>query len=138
MNRLPGQPLQLILALLCLALPISAAAFPPANTIGLERGQNGPFTPPAAGPDWYSFTLDSFSAVTLYSTRPAAAVEGVEPGATLMTSDGKVVAQADDNAPNHQFRIEKNLPAGRYYLKIDAPLLLPRDDESSNYEIFWQ
>lgn len=135
MTLLTGRPLRLIMMVLCIAIPLSAAAFPPATSIELDPGQNGPFTPPASGPDWYRFTLGSFEAVTLYSTRSAGAIEGVEPSATLMNSDGKVVAEADDNAPDHQFRIEKNLPAGTYYLKVKAPMLIPRDDEASRYEL---
>lgn len=130
--------MRLALLLLCLAMPAWAAAFPPATSIELERGPNGPFTPPAAGPDWYRFSLESFESVTLYSTRPAAAFEGIEPSATLMNSDGEVLAEAEDNAPNEQFRIEQNLPEGTYYLKVDAPLLLPRDEEATTYEIHWE
>ncbi|MDX1635230.1 MAG: hypothetical protein R3280_11360 [Marinobacter sp.] len=136
MTILTRQPLRLLILLICFALPAAAVAFPPDTSIKLDPGQNGPFTPPAAGPDWYHFSLDSYQAVTLYSNRPAAAIEGIEPAGTLMNSDGEVLAEAEDNAPNEQFRIEENLPAGTYYLKVNAPMLIPRDDESSSYELF--
>jgi hypothetical protein len=124
--------------LVCLGLFASACAggFPPTRVIALDPGQNGPFAPPAAGPDWYGFELDSFESVTIYSRRSVTAFEGVEPAATLLNSDGEVLATAEDNAPNEQFRIEKNLPAGTYFLRVEAPLFLDRDEDAMSYEIF--
>ncbi|WP_166255805.1 hypothetical protein [Marinobacter salicampi] len=130
--------LRLTLMLLCLALPAWVAAFPPQTSIELSPGQNGPFTPPSAGPDWYRLTLGSFSSVTLYSQRSENALDGIEPSATLLNSDGEVIATAEDNAPNEQFRIEERLAAGTYYLKIDAPLLVSRDEAAVRYELFWR
>ncbi len=138
MSRVSAPIARSVVLLAVLTLPAWAAAFPPQQSIELDPGQNGPFTPPAAGPDWYHFTLDSFASVTLYSQRSGTGLEGIEPSATLMNSEGEIVARAEDNAPNEQFRIEENLEADTYYLKIEAPLFLPRDEAATSYELYWE
>ncbi|WP_404364230.1 hypothetical protein [Marinobacter sp.] len=116
----------------------ASGGFPPERYIELDPGENGPFTPPKAGPDWYTFSLDSFESVTIHSERiNPTELQGIEPTATLMNASGEVITTVEDNAPREQFRIEQSLEAGTYYLRIEDPgPIIDRDEHMNRYMLY--
>ncbi|WP_104203344.1 hypothetical protein [Billgrantia saliphila] len=85
----------------------------------LEPGR--PYQVLTAGQRYFSFTLEAPAHVVLESQTFPGDAGVVSPAGQLLDADGQIVARDWTSGEDSNFRIERDLEAGTWYLRVTTP-----------------
>lgn len=78
-----------------------------------------------AGHSYFTFTLDAPAHVVLESQTFPGVAGYVAPAGQLLDADGRVVARDWNSGADSNFRIERQLQPGAWYLRVTTPHTAP-------------